>query len=77
MILFTDEDGSSGSFELKYVSDVSASKDYKTWKMKDRHGNFYYTIDLLNQVGKLKLLDPTDRGAIIVWITVDGAIKKN
>jgi hypothetical protein len=77
VILYTDEDGTSSSLALKYVSDVSFNNDYKTIKMKDGNGNFYYMVDFLRQVGKLKLLDPTDRGSIVVWIVVEGAIKKN
>jgi hypothetical protein len=77
VILFTDEDGASSSFELKYISDESFSKEYKTIKMKDGKGNVYYVVDLLNEIGKLKMLLPKDYGSIAVWLMVEGAIKKN
>jgi len=77
VILFTDEDATSSSFQLKYISDESFSKEYKTIKMKDEKGNFFYVVDLLNQIGKLKMLVPKDYGSIVVWLMVEGAIRKN
>ena len=70
-IFYTDEDGATSILKLDYIGNGPSG----SVKMKDKSNNIYYVTDLLQTIGKLKILIPKDYGNISVWMVVEKAVK--
>lgn len=75
-ILYTNEDGISESLDLEYLKDEDFMKGVKTVKMIDKFKNIYYVVNLLAEIGKLKILVPKEYSdGSTAWIFIEDSKK--